>query len=207
MLRFMKNPLPLLAAALCALTLPVAARLGENEAQSKARYGEPNPELVGANDKPLIAGAKEAAYFYQGWRVRAAFVNGTTHKIEYAKLVDGTPTTLDATVMEAFVKQGGPRKITPEEVTTILEAEKGQANYRWREAKPKTGNDVLDALKKTFDGRVWERSDNATAKLVFDLVIQLESRDADKLEKQLAKTTAKAGGKATPGPVTPLPKF
>jgi hypothetical protein len=186
---------------LCAT--PAFARLGETEAQSKARYGEEQPDLIGANDKPLLVGAKEAAYFFQGWRVRAAFVNGVTHKIEYAKLVDGTPTTLDATVLEAFVKQGGPRKIKPEEITTILEAEKGQANYRWREVKPRTGNDVLDALKKTFDGRVWERSDNAQAKVVFDLVIQLESRDADKLEKQLAK----AASKATPAPATPMPKF
>jgi hypothetical protein len=193
--------------ALAALALPATARLGENEAQSKARYGEPNPELVGPGDKPLLPGAKEAAYFFQGWRVRAAFVNGVTHRIEYAKLADGAPATLDTTVFEAIQKQGGPQKIKPEEVATILEAEKGQAGYRWREVKPKTGHEVLDALKKTFEGKQWERSDNATARVLFDLVVQLESRDADKLEKQLAKAAAKAVGKATPGPATPLPKF
>jgi hypothetical protein len=193
--------------ALAALALPAAARLGENEAQSKARYGEPNPDLVRPDEKPLLPGAKEAAYFFQGWRVRAAFVNGVTHRIEYAKLADGAPATLDTTVFEAIQKQGGPQKIKPEEVATILEAEKGQAGYRWREVKPKTGHEVLDALKKTFEGKQWERSDNATARVLFDLVVQLESRDADKLEKQLAKTAAKTAGKATPGPATPLPKF
>jgi hypothetical protein len=199
--------LPAAALALILAAAPAFARLGETEAQSKVRYGEEQPDLIGANDKPLLEGAKEAAFFFQGWRVRAAFINGVTHKIEYAKLVDGTPTTLDATVLEAFVKQGGPRKIKPEEITSILEAEKGQATYRWREVKPRTGNDVLDALKKTFDGRVWERSDKAQAKVVFDLVIQLESRDADKLEKQLAKAAGKTPGKATPAPGTPMPKF
>jgi hypothetical protein len=161
-----------------------SARLGENELQSKARYGEPNQQLIGAEEKPLIPGAKETAYLFEGWRIRASFVNGIAHRIEYAKVVDGKP-----------------RQLAKDEVEAVLEAEKG--NYRWREEKPRLGHEGLNKLKETFDGRVWERSDHAKARLIhLENVLQLESRDAERLAKQLAKTLpkdAKAPGK--------VPKF
>jgi hypothetical protein len=161
----------------------VHARLGENEAQSKTRYGEPNVALIGANDKPLIPGATELAYNFQGWRVRAAFVNGVTHRIEYVKIPDG----------------GQIKPLTDAEVEAVLEAEKDK--YRWREDKPRTGHQVLNDLKEVFEGRRWERSDHADAVLKLKILLVVQSKDAEKLEKQLAKS-----GKATPAPGA-VPKF
>ena len=163
--------------------LPAHARLGETEAQSQARYGVPQPELIGQSEKPLMPGAKEVAYNYQGWRVRAAFVTGVAKRIEYAKLPEN----------------GAPKQLTEPEVLAVLEAEK--ATFKWKEEKPRTGNAGLDALKSAFEGRKWERTDHASAKLVVNLLLVLETRDADTLEKKLAKTPVKA----TPGPV--VPKF
>jgi hypothetical protein len=165
-------------------TSSMFARLGENEVQSKARYGEPNPGLIGANDKPLIAGAKENAYLFEGWRVRAAFVNGVTHRIEYVKIPEG----------------GALKNIAVPEALAILEAEKDR--YSWREQKPKTGHQALNDLKQVFEGQRWERSDHADAILKLNLVLVLQSKDAEKLEKQIAKTASKS----TPAPGA-TPKF
>ena len=172
---------------LCILlaTLTAQARLSETEAQSQARYGAPQPELISQTDKPLMPGAKEVAYNFHGWRVRAAFAAGVTKRIEYAKLPEN----------------GVPKQLTEPEVLAILEAEKG--TYKWKEEQPRTGNEGLDALKKAFEGRKWERTDHATAKVVANLLLVLETRDADTLEKKLAKTPVK--GAATPA--ANVPKF
>ena len=169
------------AAALLSLALATSAhaRLGENEPQSKARYGEPVPEMIGGNEKPLMLGAKELAYNFQGWRVRAAFVGGTTHRIEYIK-----------------IENNQPKAMTEEELQAVLEAEAGK--YKWREDKPRTGYDSLNKLATAVDGRKWERSDHALASLKMNLVLTLDSKDADKHEKKAAK--------ATPAPAT-KPKF
>jgi len=160
---------------------PGWARLGETEAQSKARYGEPVDGLIGGTEQPLLAGAKELAYNFQGWRVRVAFVNGTAARIEYAKIPDA----------------GGLKKLTDPEVLAILEAEKG--TYSWREEKPRLGNAGLNALKTVFDGRIWERSDHAMAKFKLGLVLVLETREAEALEKKMAKEPAKpAAGAGVP---------
>ena len=172
------------ALLLAAFSPSVHARLGENEAQAKARYGEPNAALISANDKPLIPGATEMAYNFEGWRIRAAFVNGITHRIEYVKIPDG----------------GQLKPLTDSEIEAVLNAEKDK--FRWREEKPRTGHQVLNDLKETFEGRRWERSDHADAVLKLKVLFVLQSKDAEKIEKQLAKNA----GKATPAPGN-VPKF
>jgi hypothetical protein len=167
-----------------AALVPAQARLGENEAQSKARYGEPNADLIGANDKPLIPGATELAYHFEGWRIRAAFVNGVTHRIEYVKIP----------------VNGQVQPLTDSEIEAVLTAEKDK--YRWREEKPRTGYQALNDLKEAFEGRQWERSDHAEAVLKMKILFLFNSKDADKLEKQLAKNATKA----TPAPGK-VPKF
>jgi hypothetical protein len=164
---------------------PAQARLGETEAQSQARYGQPDTNLIGANEAPLLEGTKELAYSYQGWRVRAAFVDGVAVRVEYAKIPDA----------------GGLKKLTDAEVQAVLEAEKGA--FSWREVKPRMGNAGLNALKTAFDGKSWERSDHAAAKLVLDLKLVVETHEAETIAKRAAKQQGKP---ATPGNAG-LPKF
>ena len=143
-----------------------SARLGETESQSQARYGAPVPELIGPQEKPLLEGARELAYKYEGWRIRVAFLNGQATRLEYVHIPDA----------------GGLKQITEPEAEAILDAEKG--TYRWRELKPRTGNSGLDALKTAFEGRMWERSDHAKAALKMKLALVIDSRDVDAYEKK-----------------------
>lgn len=158
------------------------ARLGENETQSKTRYGNPMSELIGANEKPLMLGAKELAYNFEGWRIRAAFVGGVTHRIEYVK-----------------IENSQPQAMTEDELQAVLTAEGGK--FKWREDKPRTGYDSLNKLQTAVEGRKWERTDHALASLKMNLVLTLDSRDADKHEKKAAKSAG-----ATPAPGA-KPKF
>jgi hypothetical protein len=164
---------------------PAYARLGETEAQSQARYGAPDPGLIGANEAPLLEGAKELAYNYQGWRVRAAFIDGVAVRVEYAKIPDA----------------GGLKKLTDAEVQAVLEAEKGA--FSWREVKPRLGNAGLNALKTAFDGKTWERNDRAAAKLVFELKLVVETHEAEAIAKRAAKQQGKPAGAGNSG----VPKF
>ena len=169
-------------------TAAVQARLGETEAQSATRYGPPKAELIGAGEKPLLEGAKQVAYLFEGWRIRVAFLNDSAVRLEYVHVPDA----------------GGPKKIADREIETILDAEKGR--FSWREEKARTGSKDLNALKTMFEGRKWERSDHALAKLVGDMGLTVQSREVDDYEKKKAgKQSGKPSGKATPAPG--VPKF
>ena len=174
----------LLPALLISATVPLQARLGETEAQAQQRYGAPTPELIGPTDKPLLEGAKEVAYNFQGWRVRAAFINGTTARIEYVHLPENNAL----------------KPISEAEIEAVLEGEKGK--FSWKEDKPKLGNKDLNALKTMFDGRKWERSDHAQASLKANLLLTLEVHEVEAYEKKLAKQP-KTGAPTGAG----VPKF
>jgi hypothetical protein len=161
------------------------ARIGETEAQSQARYGASKPELIGASEQPLLAGAKEAAYESAGWRIRVAYANGVAIRMEYAKIPDAS----------------GLKKLTDEEVQTVLQAEKGTLS--WREEKPRTGFAGLNQLQTALEGRIWERSDHAKARFKAGLILVVEARNAEDVEKKQAKQA----GKGTPAPPGEKPNF
>ena len=127
------------------------ARLGETEGQSQLRYGQSRDDLTGPADKPLMPGALERAYEYQGWRVRAAFVGGACVRIEYIHIP----------------QDGLPQKISDAELAAILDAEK--AKFSWREEKatkqPGAAGDIEKAIKGALNVRKWERADHAIAEM------------------------------------------
>ena len=171
------------------LAVPAAqARLGETEGQSQQRYGQAREDLTGPNDRPLMPGALERAYEYEGWRVRAAFAGGVCVRIEYVHMP----------------QDGLPQKIADSEIAAILNAEK--ANFSWREEKatkqPGAAGDIEKAIKGALNVRKWQRSDHAIAELALGLVIKMESRDAKEIERKLAKLA-----KEKPAPGTKPPKF
>lgn len=163
-------------------TVTAHARLGETEGQSQLRYGQPREDLTGPNDKPLLPGSVEKAYEYQGWRMRAAFVGGVCHRIEYAHIpVDGQLVN-----------------ITDVEVAKILDAEKGASS--WKEEKSKTPLELKGlekGLKSAFKINKWVRGDKAKAETALGLVLKLESRAAEDLEKKLSKLPKAPGVKPT----------
>lgn len=182
----------LLPLALLATFSPALARLGETEGQSQLRYGQARDDLAGPNDQPLLPGALERMYGYQGWRVRAAFVGGVCVRIEYVHLPE------DGLL---------PRQIADAELAAILEAEKGKFSWREDRATKQVGaaGDIERALKGAFKVRQWTRSDHATAELVLGLVLKFSSRDAESIERKLAKTLKSAPKPA--GAAPGVPKF
>ncbi len=171
------------------------ARLGETEGQSQLRYGQAREDLTGPADQPLMPGAVEKAYEYQGWRVRAAFAGGVCVRIEYVHLP----------------QDGVAQKISDAEITAILDAEKSK--FSWHEEKatkqPGAAGDIEKAIKGALNVRKWQRSDHAMAEIALGLVIKLESRDAQEIAKKLAKLAKEKsapGAKPAPG-ATQVPKF
>lgn len=166
---------------------PASARIGETEAQSQTRYGAPIENALGADEKPLMPGAIERAYLFEGWRIRAAFAGGTTVKIQYV-----------------HIENNAPKKLSETETKALLDAEKGK--YAWREERSKSAGiaaELEKAIKAGFSLNKWERTDHAKAELVVGVAMQFESRDADTIGKKLAKSPGAAKPAATPT----VPKF
>ena len=67
-----------------AASLNSQARIGETEAKSEQRYGKPANEAL-SRMMPILAGAVNHSYSYQGWLIKAAFVNGSAVRIHYFK--------------------------------------------------------------------------------------------------------------------------
>lgn len=182
-------------AGVLAFSCTAFARLGETEGQSQARYGQPREDLSAATDQPLLQGAIERCYEYQGWRVRAAFAGGTCQVIEYAHIPE----------------DGRPKPITDAEVTAILEAERGKS--RWKEEKIKAPGpyaDIAKGIKGAFKLNKWERADGAVAEFALGLVLKISDRNADDWAKRLARAAEKQGsGKPaqTKPAAAPVPKF
>ena len=178
------------------LASPAAeARLGETEGQSQQRYGQTREELIGPNDKPLMPGAQERVYEYQGWRVRAAFAGGMCVRIEYIHIP----------------QDGVPQKIAEPEMAAILDAEKAKFSGREEKAtkQPGPAGDIEKAIKGALNLRKWQRSDHAIAELALGLVIKLVTREAQEIERKLAKLAKqKPAPGAKPAAGAPqVPKF
>jgi hypothetical protein len=141
----MKTTAFILATSLALSIATAHARLGETEEQSFARYGTPvaPPNRPGPPERSLVEGAKEINYEYEGWKIRAAFVNKITVRIEYRK--DGD-------------------SINEKQAEAILAAEKGASH--WRAVKEeKRDRPGPPGPPNSQREREWVRGDKATAKL------------------------------------------
>ena len=151
---------------------PVHARLLETEAQSEARYEPARDDVRAKKDKPLMAGAVEKVYWFQEWRIRAAFVGGVCHRIQYTHmLVKGEAVT-----------------ITDAEIAKILEAEKG--SWTWKDGTPggtPAQKDAAAKLMEVFKGKEWNRGDGAKAISALGLAVEIRSAVARDLEKKAKK--------------------
>jgi hypothetical protein len=168
-------------ALLC--TAAAFARLGETEAQSIARYGPQDNNLIKPGEQPLLPGARELAFSQPGWRIRAAFVGGVALAMEYQKTTEA---------------EDG-RQLSRQDIQAILEAEKSKGVWRAEVMGPKGRRVKIDEDK----ARQWERSDRATAHLRGHRLILL-ARDAEEQAAKAAKTAATTKASASP---VPKPKF
>jgi len=139
----MKNvgiPILLVVMMTMAFPAPTFARLGETKAECQERYDNLGSELsfdsismllAGVYEwseedslshplLPILKGASNLAYDYQGWCIKVAFVDGKAVKIAYLKYIGGHYTSYRET-------QGQP--IEPYEVLAILDGEAGGGTW------------------------------------------------------------------------------
>ncbi|MBU0713832.1 MAG: hypothetical protein KJ964_00570 [Verrucomicrobia bacterium] len=141
------------------------ARLDETEAQCEQRYGKPQNSL---SDKsfPILSGAVNRIYQYQGWCIRIAFIDGKAVIISYSK----------------SAKAAGGITIRNDEVKAILDAEgnggewKGSRNFN---------------LFKPGHPKKWSNTNGSIAYLVgiTRAVLVVESPKVEELNKAQAQTT------------------
>lgn len=123
------------------------ARLGETREQTEARFGLPKSEKTAKDVQPLIEGARELIFHYEGFQIRCALLLASDG-VEYI-------------VREEYSRIGARKPITEIELEAILAAEGNGQDW----LKPKSGGRMpkLSRFIGGFGGSLWLRSDGAMA--------------------------------------------
>src|SRR5205807_6614842 len=94
------------------------ARIGETSLQFAARYGPPKETLSSKSmdkNSPLVEGAIHHWYEYQGWKIRAAFLqlDGPAVRMEFSKIpVPGGSYTIKDYELQAIAAANTPAGTT-----------------------------------------------------------------------------------------------
>src|SRR5207253_2394688 len=100
--------------ALIVTSATAFARIGETSLQFAARYGPPKETLSSKSmdkNSPLVEGAIHHWYEYQGWKIRAAFLqlDGPAVRMEFSKIpVPGGSYTIKDYELEAIAAANTP---------------------------------------------------------------------------------------------------
>jgi hypothetical protein len=171
-------------------------RIGETPIQFADRYGRPrDTNLTAITDKssPLVEGAVHHTYEYQGWKIRAAFLE-----------LDGPCVRMDFQKMSAAVSG---IVIRDDELQAIAGAN-SPAGMTWKSVAYDNPNSPKKGIAKAFEGmiagaagqRMWQRTDGAQLSLRSNLIVRLELPAARQYEEQL-KRAKEARARAS------VPKF
>lgn len=176
-MRFISLLVPLAVLAV----VPVQARLGETSIQFADRYGSPkDDQTTKITDKtfPLIEGAIHHVYEYQGWKIRAAFLqlDGPAVRMDYQKIVTGG---VDPTIHD-YELQAIASANTP-------------AGTSWKQVAVNNPDSPNKGLAKLAEGyfagsigqKMWQRSDGAILWLRSVLQVRLELPAARQYEEEL----------------------
>ena len=154
------------------------ARVGETTLQFVARYGPPKDTAsskIYDKNSPLVEGAIHHNYEYQGWKIRAAFLqlDGPAIRMDYSKL--GTNPQIKEYEVQAIMTGNTPAGMT------------------WKQIPFKNPNNPDKVLNKAVDAyfgdafgqKMWQRSDGAILWLRSNLIIRLELPTAREHEARL----------------------
>jgi len=154
------------------------ARIGETTLQFVARYGPPKDtpsSKIYDKNSPLVEGAIHHNYEYQGWKIRAAFLqlDGPGVRMDYSKL--GTSPQIKDYELQAIMTGNTPAGMT------------------WKQIpfnNPDSPNKVLNKAADAYFGdalgqKMWQRSDGAILWLRGNLIIRLELPIAREHEAKL----------------------
>jgi hypothetical protein len=169
------------AAVAASLLMSVTAhgRLGETAVQYANRYGPPKDTAISkAMDKgsPLIEGAVHHVYEFQGWKIRAAFLqlDGPALRMEYSK------------ILTAGVKP----QIEDYELQAIMTANLGAPGYVWKQIAYKNPDIPSNVFSQAIAGammgeKMWQRGDGAILWLRSSMIARLELPAAREYEAKL----------------------
>lgn len=157
------------------------ARIGETSIQFADRYGRPrdtNLTKITDTQFPLVEGAIHHTYEYQGWKIRAAFLqlDGPAVRVDFQKL-SGAPSGI---TVQDFELQAIAAANTP-------------AGMTWKQilySDPNSSNGPLGKLGEAYFGamigeKMWQRSDGAIMWLRSNLIVRLELPAARQHEAEL----------------------
>ena len=163
----------------CFVISSAEARIGENAIQCANRYGAPrdtpSSKTIDRNS-PLVKGAIHHTYEYEGWKIRAAFLNlnGPAIRMDFQKM-SGTANgiTIQNCEFEAI-----------KTVNTPL-------GMKWSPMAYDDGDSSKPGLAKSGENltavnqKMWRRSDGAILWLRSNLIVSLRLSAARAHEKQL----------------------
>ena len=165
MKKFIREPLAFPIAVIFLFvpgTFNANARLGESAIQCSDRYGPAKTDqvtLMLEKMYPILEGAIQRTFQYQGWKIRAAFLelNGPAVRIDYQKLL--TAGTLP--------------QVQDYELAAILKGETGE-RLAWVQTSYDNPNSPNHGIAKAFEGvllggigaKAWRRTDGAIAQLM-----------------------------------------
>jgi hypothetical protein len=159
------------------------ARIGETPIQLADRYGRPkdtNLTTILDKNSPLLEGAVHHTFEYQGWKIRAAFLqlDGPCIRMDFQK----TSTAVSGIVIRDDELQAIASANTP-------------AGMAWKPIMYDNPDSSNKGLSKVFEGfimgaagqKMWQRSDGAILSLRSNLIVRLELPAARQYEEQLKR--------------------
>jgi len=159
------------------------ARIGETPIQFADRYGRPrDTNLTAIVDKssPLLEGAVHHTYEYQGWKIRAAFLqlDGPCVRMAFQKT--------SAAVSGIVIRE--------DELQAIASANM-PAGMTWKPIAYDNPNSPNKGIAKAFEGliagaagqKMWQRSDGAILAVQSNVIVRLELPAARQHEEQLKR--------------------
>ena len=166
---------------LVAIASSANARIGETPIQFADRYGRPrDTNLTAIVDKssPLLEKAVHHTYEYQGWKIRAAFLelDGPAVRMEFQKMSGAaTGPVIRDDELQAIAKANTPSGMT------------------WKQIMSTNPNSPSKGVGKLIEGfimgaagdKMWRRSDDAILWLRSNLLVRLEMPAARQHEEAL----------------------
>lgn len=164
-----------------ATTAAAEARLGETSIQFADRYGRPKDSSltkITDNAYPLVEGAIHHTYKYQGWKIRAAFLqlDGPAVRMDFQKIsAGGVSPVIQDYELQAIATANTPPSMTWKQVM-----------YNNRDLPGKAFQKLTQAYFAGAIGeKMWQRTDGAILWLRSNLIVRLELPSAREHEGQL----------------------
>lgn len=141
------------------------ARIDETEAQCEQRYGKPQ-NLLSDKSFPILSGAVNRIYQYQGWCISIAFLDGKAAIISYSK----------------SAKAPSGVAIRNDEAKAILDAEGNEGEWN--------GSRSFNPFKRVAHPKKWSNTNGSIAYLVgiTRAALVVESPKVEEFKKTQEKT-------------------